>query len=191
MSSYQGGQGQNYSSYNQSPSSYYGSNNSVAQGGYYSQWGGYDQYSGYNSAYNSSYNSGYNGGYSSGYNYNYGYGYPPPGHMPPPPMGMPPPSTDMCGAEVRATAGVSSGSHWETLPLGNLTTGVFSHRTTRTLGPSRRKPLKVTGPGPAVGGSRREGVETLLGVFQKPSLSVTWSSGTATSWSAVRSSTRP
>lgn len=102
ISSYQGGQGQNYSSYNQSQSSYYGSNNSVAQGGYYSQWGGYDQYSGYNSSYNSTYNTGYNTGYNSGYNYNYGYGYPPPGHMPPPPIGMPPTSTDMPGAvEVR------------------------------------------------------------------------------------------
>lgn len=102
ISSYQGGQGQNYSSYNQSQSSYYGSNNSVAQGGYYSQWGGYDQYSGYNSSYNNTYNTGYNTGYNSGYNYNYGYGYPPPGHMPPPPIGMPPTSTDMSGAvEVR------------------------------------------------------------------------------------------
>uniref|UniRef100_H3C490 tRNA selenocysteine-associated protein 1 n=1 Tax=Tetraodon nigroviridis TaxID=99883 RepID=H3C490_TETNG len=43
MSSSQGGPGQNYSSYNQPPSSYYGSNNSMAPGGYYSQWGGYDQ----------------------------------------------------------------------------------------------------------------------------------------------------
>ncbi|XP_003975598.2 tRNA selenocysteine 1-associated protein 1-like isoform X1 [Takifugu rubripes] len=98
ISSYQGGQGQNYSSYNQSQSNYYGSNNSVAQGGYYSQWGGYDQYSGYNSSYNNTYNTGYNTGYNSGYNYNYGYGYPPPGHMPPPPIGMPPTSTDMSGA---------------------------------------------------------------------------------------------
>uniref|UniRef100_A0A3P8SGL0 tRNA selenocysteine-associated protein 1 n=1 Tax=Amphiprion percula TaxID=161767 RepID=A0A3P8SGL0_AMPPE len=62
------------------------SHSSGGQGGYYSQWGGYDH------------------GYNSGYNYNYGpYGYPPPGHMmPPPPMGMPPMSTDMTGAaEVR------------------------------------------------------------------------------------------
>ncbi|XP_051252169.1 tRNA selenocysteine 1-associated protein 1-like isoform X1 [Dicentrarchus labrax] len=98
MSNYHGGQGQNYhSNYNQSPSSYYGTNSSGGQGGYYSQWGGYDQYSGYN---NTGYNSGYASGYNSGYNYNYGpYGYPPPGHvMPPPPMGLPPMSTDMSGA---------------------------------------------------------------------------------------------
>lgn len=101
MSNYLGGQGQNYhSSYNQSQSSYYGNNGGAPQGGYYSQWGGYDQYSGYNSGYNTGYNTGYN----SGYNYNYGaYGYPPPNHMmPPPPMGMPPMSADMSGAvEVR------------------------------------------------------------------------------------------
>lgn len=134
MSSYQGGQGQSYSSYNQSPSSYYGSNNSVAQGGYYSQWGGYDQYSGYNSAYSSTYNSGYN----SGYNYNYGYGYPPPGHMPPPPMGVPPSCTDMSAAgEVRARtpaesnmSGVCAGSDWKPLRFVS-----FPSRTTRTLGP--------------------------------------------------------
>ncbi|XP_061792726.1 tRNA selenocysteine 1-associated protein 1-like [Nerophis lumbriciformis] len=57
--------------------------------GYYSQWGGYGQYSGYN-----------NGGYNGGYNYNYGpYGYPPHSHMmpPPPPLGMPPTSADMTG----------------------------------------------------------------------------------------------
>ncbi|TDH06334.1 hypothetical protein EPR50_G00130830 [Perca flavescens] len=93
MSNYHGGQGQNYhSNYNQSQSSYYGNQGSGAQGGYYAQWGGYDQYSGYN--------SGYNTGYNTGYNYNYGpYGYPPPGHMmPPPPMGVPPMSTDMSGA---------------------------------------------------------------------------------------------
>lgn len=107
MSNYHGGQGQNYhGSYNQSQSSYYGNNSSAAQGGYYSQWGSYDQYSGYNN----SYNTGYNTGYNSGYNYNYGaYGYPPPGHMmPPPPMGMPPMSGDMSGAvEVRGHAGLS------------------------------------------------------------------------------------
>ncbi|XP_034052143.1 tRNA selenocysteine 1-associated protein 1-like isoform X2 [Gymnodraco acuticeps] len=82
MSNYHGGQGQNvHSNYNQSQSSYYGSG---GQGGYYPQWGGYDQYSACN----------------SGYNYNYGpYGYPPPGQMvPPPPMGFPPTSTDMSGA---------------------------------------------------------------------------------------------
>lgn len=102
MSSFQGGPGPNYSSYNQPPSSYYGSNNS---GGYYSQWGGYDQYGGYNSGYN----SGYNGGYNGGYGYNYNYGYPPPGHMPPPPMGMPPPPIDMSGAgEVRTPAVMSA-----------------------------------------------------------------------------------
>uniref|UniRef100_A0A3B4G3A3 tRNA selenocysteine-associated protein 1 n=1 Tax=Pundamilia nyererei TaxID=303518 RepID=A0A3B4G3A3_9CICH len=87
MSSYHGGQGQNYqSNYNQTQSGYYGSHSGGSQG-YYSQWGGYDQYGGYN---------------STGYNT---YGYPPPGHMmPPPPMGMPPMSTDMSGAvEVRGT----------------------------------------------------------------------------------------
>uniref|UniRef100_A0A3Q0QWA6 tRNA selenocysteine-associated protein 1 n=1 Tax=Amphilophus citrinellus TaxID=61819 RepID=A0A3Q0QWA6_AMPCI len=84
MSSYHGGQGQNYqSSYNQTQSGYYGSHSGGSQG-YYSQWGGYDQYGGYN-------NTGYNT-----------YGYPPPGHMmPPPPMGMPPMSTDMSGAVER------------------------------------------------------------------------------------------
>uniref|UniRef100_A0A3B4ZSD1 tRNA selenocysteine-associated protein 1 n=1 Tax=Stegastes partitus TaxID=144197 RepID=A0A3B4ZSD1_9TELE len=85
MSSYHGGQGQNYhSNYNQTQSGYYGSHSAGGQGGYYSQWGGYDH------------------GYNSGYNYNYGpYGYPPPGHMmPPPPMGMPPMSTDMSGAPI-------------------------------------------------------------------------------------------
>ncbi|CAB1418533.1 unnamed protein product [Pleuronectes platessa] len=92
MSSYHGGQGQNYhSNYNQSQSSYYGSQSGGGQGGYYPQWGGYDQYSGYN-------NSGYNNGYNSGYNYG-PYGYPPPGQiMPPPPTGMPPASTDTSGA---------------------------------------------------------------------------------------------
>ncbi|XP_037537478.1 tRNA selenocysteine 1-associated protein 1-like [Nematolebias whitei] len=94
--SYPGVQGQSYhNNYNQTPSNYYGS-----QGDYYSQWGGYDQYSGYNSgAYGSGYNSGYNS-YNSGYGYNYGpYGYPPPGHMmPPPPVGMPPMTADMTGA---------------------------------------------------------------------------------------------
>lgn len=103
MSSYHGGQGQNYqSNYNQTQSGYYGSHSGGSQG-YYSQWGGYDQYGGYNST---GYNSGYGSGYNSGYNYGYGaYGYPPPGHMmPPPPMGMPPMSTDMSGAvEVRGT----------------------------------------------------------------------------------------
>lgn len=120
ISSYQGGQGQNYSSYTQPQSSYYGSNNSVAQGGYYSQWGGYDQYSGYNSSYNSTYNTGYNTGYNSGYNYNYGYGYPPPGHMPPPPIGMPPMSTDMSGVvevrpRTRAEFNIFAGSSWKQL----------------------------------------------------------------------------
>nr|XP_020469044.1 tRNA selenocysteine 1-associated protein 1-like [Monopterus albus] len=70
LSSYHGGQGQNYQNYNQSQSSYYGSH------------------------------SGGGSGYTMGYSYNYGpYGYPPPGHMmPPPPLGMPPMSTDMSGA---------------------------------------------------------------------------------------------
>ncbi|XP_061587955.1 tRNA selenocysteine 1-associated protein 1-like [Cololabis saira] len=97
MNTYHGGQGQSYnSSYNQTQPGYYGSPMGN-QGGYYSQWGNYDQYGGYNS---SGYGSGYNSGYGSGYNYNYGpYGYPPPGHMmPPPPVGMPPTSTDMTGA---------------------------------------------------------------------------------------------
>lgn len=102
MSTYHGGPGQNYhSNYSQTQSSYYGGHMGGNQGGYYSQWGGYDQYSGYNS---SGYGSGYNSGYGSGYNYNYGpYGYPPPGHMmPPPPMGMPAMPTDTSGAvEVR------------------------------------------------------------------------------------------
>ncbi|KAM4556594.1 tRNA selenocysteine 1-associated protein 1-like [Fundulus diaphanus] len=100
---YQGGQSQSYSSYNPTQSGYYGSHAAGGQGGYYPQWGGYDQYSGYNSGYggyHSGYNSGYNGSYNSGYNYNYGaYGYPPPGQMmPTPPMGMPPMSADMSGA---------------------------------------------------------------------------------------------
>ncbi|XP_040026589.1 tRNA selenocysteine 1-associated protein 1-like isoform X2 [Gasterosteus aculeatus] len=89
MSNYHGGQGQNYhSNYNQSQSSYYGNQGNGSQGAYYPQWGGYDQYGGYNSGYGSAYGSGYN----------YGpYGYPPPGNaVPPPPMGMPP--TDMSGA---------------------------------------------------------------------------------------------
>lgn len=97
VSNYVGGQGQNYhSSYGQSQSSYYGNNSGAAQSGYYSQWGGYDQYGGYNSGYN----TGYNPAYNSGYNYNYGaYGYPPPSHvMPPPPMGVPPTSADVSGA---------------------------------------------------------------------------------------------
>ncbi|TNN51360.1 tRNA selenocysteine 1-associated protein 1-like [Liparis tanakae] len=82
MSNYHGGQGQNYhSNYNQPPSGYYGNG---GQAGYYPQWGGYDQY------------GGYNGGYGGGYNYG-PYGYPPPGHAaPPPPVGMPP--ADMTGA---------------------------------------------------------------------------------------------
>uniref|UniRef100_A0A3Q2TWW7 tRNA selenocysteine-associated protein 1 n=1 Tax=Fundulus heteroclitus TaxID=8078 RepID=A0A3Q2TWW7_FUNHE len=101
--SYPGGQSQSYSSYNPTQSGYYGSHAAGGQGGYYPQWGGYDQYSGYNSGYggyHSGYNSGYNGSYNSGYNYNYGaYGYPPPGQMmPTPPMGMPPMSADMSGA---------------------------------------------------------------------------------------------
>ncbi|XP_043990737.1 tRNA selenocysteine 1-associated protein 1-like isoform X1 [Gambusia affinis] len=100
---YPGGQTQSYSSYNPTQSGYYGSQAAGSQGGYYPQWGAYDQYSGYNSSgygYNSGYNSSYNSSYNSGYNYNYGaYGYPPPGHMmPPPPMGMPSMSTDMTGA---------------------------------------------------------------------------------------------
>ncbi|XP_028283672.1 tRNA selenocysteine 1-associated protein 1-like isoform X2 [Parambassis ranga] len=100
MSNYYGGQGQNYhGNYTQTQSGYYGSHSSSGQGPYYSQWGGYDQYGGYNSSgYNSSgYNSGYNSGYGSGYNFNYGpYGYPPPGHiMPPPTTGMPSMTTDM------------------------------------------------------------------------------------------------
>ncbi|XP_028328972.1 tRNA selenocysteine 1-associated protein 1-like [Gouania willdenowi] len=90
MTPYQAGQGQTYpnyhSNYNQNPSGYYGSQGN-GQAGYYSQWGGYDQYSGYNTDYNSTYNTGYNYGM---------YGYPPPGHMmPPPPMGAPP--TDVSG----------------------------------------------------------------------------------------------
>uniref|UniRef100_A0A3Q4GDC2 tRNA selenocysteine-associated protein 1 n=1 Tax=Neolamprologus brichardi TaxID=32507 RepID=A0A3Q4GDC2_NEOBR len=95
MSSYHGGQGQNYqSNYNQTQSGYYGSHSGGNQG-YYSQWGGYDQYGGYN---------------STGYNT---YGYPPPGHMmPPPPMGMPPMSTDMSGAvEVKGTRSQSEDLH--------------------------------------------------------------------------------
>ncbi|KAG7526733.1 tRNA selenocysteine 1-associated 1-like isoform X1 [Solea senegalensis] len=98
MSSYQGNQGQNYySNYNQSQPSYYGNNSS---GGYYPQWGGYDQYSGYNS-------SGYNSGYNTGYNYNYGsYGYPPPGQVaPPPPAGLPPVAGDVSGAVEQSHEG--------------------------------------------------------------------------------------
>uniref|UniRef100_A0A8C7Y0U5 tRNA selenocysteine-associated protein 1 n=1 Tax=Oryzias sinensis TaxID=183150 RepID=A0A8C7Y0U5_9TELE len=99
VSNYQAGQGPSYhSNYSQPPSGYYGGHYGGTQGGYYSPWGGYDQYGGYNNSgygYNGGYNSGYNSGYN--YNYNYGpYGYPPPGHMmPPPPMGMPSTSTDM------------------------------------------------------------------------------------------------
>lgn len=113
MSNYHGGQGQNYqSNYNQS--SYYGNNSGGGQGGYYPQWGGYDQYSGYNS-------SGYSSGYNSGYNYNYGpYGYPPPGHMmPPPPMGIPPMSTDMTGAVEQShveTEGIEEDNAEEPIP---------------------------------------------------------------------------
>uniref|UniRef100_A0A096M2N6 tRNA selenocysteine-associated protein 1 n=1 Tax=Poecilia formosa TaxID=48698 RepID=A0A096M2N6_POEFO len=72
---YPGGQTQSYSSYNPTQTGYYGSHAAGSQGGYYPQWGGYDQYSGG------------------------AYGYPPSGHMmPPPPVGMPPMSTDMTGA---------------------------------------------------------------------------------------------
>lgn len=79
-----------YSNYSQNPTSYYGSTGGT--GGYYSQWGSYDQYSGYNTGYN----TGYNPAYGTGYSYNYNpYGYPPPGHMmPPPPMEAPSAPTD-------------------------------------------------------------------------------------------------
>ncbi|XP_072297027.1 tRNA selenocysteine 1-associated protein 1-like [Eucyclogobius newberryi] len=88
-------QGQNtYTNYSQTPTSYYGSTGGT--GGYYPQWGSYDQYSGYGSGYNASYPPGYGPGYS----YNYGpYGYPPPGHMmPPPPVGGPSAPTDTTAA---------------------------------------------------------------------------------------------
>ncbi|XP_068604524.1 tRNA selenocysteine 1-associated protein 1-like isoform X2 [Brachionichthys hirsutus] len=108
MGSYHGGPGQNYQgNYSQPPSSYYDNGGGGAQG-YYPQWGGYDQYNGYN-------NGGYGGGYNSGYNYNYGsYGYPPPGHMPPPPVGMPP--SDVSGTvESHEEAGAAEEDNPEEL----------------------------------------------------------------------------
>lgn len=108
MSTYHGAQGQSYhSGYGQSPSGYYGTGTGGAQGGYYPQWGGYDQYGAYNS---SGYAGGYNAAYNAGYNYNYSpYGYPPPGHvMPPPPVGAAPVSTDMSAAEVSQQARVAT-----------------------------------------------------------------------------------
>lgn len=138
VSNYQAGQGQSYhSNYSQPPSGYYGGHYGGTQGGYYSPWGGYDQYGGYNNSgygYNGGYNSGYNSGYN--YNYNYGpYGYPPPGHMmPPPPMGMPSTSTDMAATGEVSVCPLLWSFHVtpEPLPWQPITHALWTTQTQRT-----------------------------------------------------------